>query len=246
MQKKIMLEDIVGLDKQKEQIHDFIFLPLIQKELYEKLVTSPEKLKIRKNFLLYGPPGTAKTSLVQALAQTYDVPFTLVQSTQFLNQYVGAGAETMRKIYSNYTGIIFIDEIDLIAQKQKNNSSQKSDDLLMQLLMLLDGVATNYEISTITATNKPELLDERFLSRIPQKNRLFFPLPDEEQRKKIFEKKLTYVSHNIENLDEILLLTKNYHGRQIEDLIVEACNIALKDERTQLISNDLYLALEGN
>lgn len=62
---------------------DTIFLPTITKDLvmsemnkfmcFEK-VFAENGIPYKKGFLFYGPPGTGKTSLVRALAYTYDIP----------------------------------------------------------------------------------------------------------------------------------------------------------------------------
>lgn len=241
--KNIFFEDLIGLEKQTKQLYDYLFLPIVEKELYERLVLFPEKLKSRKHFLFYGPPGTGKTSLANALANEYNVPFTFVQSTQFLNQFVGAGVGLMRKFYSNQKGIVFIDEIDAIAKKRNGDNHQKTDDVLTQLLMILDGADTNYNSSTILATNKYEHLDEALLSRIPKSNQLYFPLPNENQRQKIIEKKLTYFNHQIDDVEEIVKKTESYDGRNIEDLFSNATNLALNYKRDYLIKEDFIFLL---
>jgi proteasome regulatory subunit len=243
---EVLLNDLVGLEKQTKILHDCLFLPIIEKELYNKLVKCPDKVKNRKHFLFYGPPGTGKTSLAKALASEYDVPYTFVQSTQFLNQFVGTGASIMRKLYSNQNGIVFIDEIDIIAKKRTGSDYSKTDDILVQLLMILDGATSNFNSSTIMATNKYELLDDALLSRIPKSNQLYFPMPDEKQRKNMIEKKLSYYNHKINAIDELVKKTNNYDGRNIEDLFSTAKNYALNSKRDYLVIEDFLIDLTSN
>jgi len=242
--KKIALDDVVGLQQQKQQIYNSLILPLKEKELYAKLVKCPEKIKTRKHFLFYGPPGTGKTLLAKAIAVEYNVPFTFVQSTQFLNQFVGAGSESMRKLYSNYNGIVFIDEVDIIARKRSAGNNDKTDDILTQLLLVLDGANTDYDSSTIMATNNYDLLDEALLSRIPKSNQLYFPSPNAEQRKLILEKQLTYHNHKINSIEPIINLTNDFNGRTLEDLIAYARISALNDKRDHLLMNDFQKYFE--
>lgn len=54
--------------------------------------------KIPKGALLTGPPGTGKTLLARACAGEAGVPFFYVSGSQFVEKYVGMGANRVRKL----------------------------------------------------------------------------------------------------------------------------------------------------
>ena len=69
--------------------------------------------KVPKGALLTGPPGTGKTLLARACAGEAGVPFFYVSGSEFVEKYVGLGANRVRKLFEeaakNAPSIIFID-----------------------------------------------------------------------------------------------------------------------------------------
>ena len=236
----LTLEDVVGLEYQKEIFYDAIILPLREKENYNKLVLEPEKIELQKNFLFYGPPGTGKTFLAKALANSVGVKYEYYSSTEFLRGLVGEGAKELRKIYqNNEQKLIFLDEIDAIGIDRGLKNSGSTNDILLELLTQLDGFETKNKIITIGATNKKELLDSALLSRFNYK--LKFESLNYEQRKKLVEKNLSYFNNKISNTKKIIEKTENMDARTIKQLFNYVKTNALKNKRNFLINEDFNI-----
>ncbi len=82
----IKFTDVVGMEKSKEEIVEFI-----------DFLRNPKKYndigaKIPKGALLTGPPGTGKTLLAKACAGEANVPFFSISGSEFIEMYVGVGA----------------------------------------------------------------------------------------------------------------------------------------------------------
>src|SRR5438270_11618301 len=81
----------------------------------------------KSNLLLMGPTGSGKTHIARKLAELLEVPFTVVDATEYTEAgYYGKDVEVMvaellfksgHSIESTERGIIFIDEIDKIARR---------------------------------------------------------------------------------------------------------------------------------
>src|SRR5213082_2743538 len=81
----------------------------------------------KSNVLLMGPTGSGKTHIARKLAELLEVPFTVVDATEYTEAgYYGKDVEVMvaellfksgHSIDATERGIIFIDEIDKIARR---------------------------------------------------------------------------------------------------------------------------------
>lgn len=113
--------DIGGLDEQVREIKEAVELPLTNPELYEDLgINAP------KGVILYGEPGTGKTLLAKAVANQTSATFLRVVGSELIKKHSGEGPKLVREIFKAAEEmaptIIFIDEIDAIGTKRKNNA----------------------------------------------------------------------------------------------------------------------------
>ena len=121
--------------------------------------------KVPKGALLTGPPGTGKTLIAKAVAGEAGVPFLSISGSDFVQMYVGVGAGRVRDLFkqarSMSPSIIFIDEIDAVAKKRdsKLGSNDERDSTLNQLLVEMDGFATDENVIVLAATNLSDSLD---------------------------------------------------------------------------------------
>ena len=113
----------------------------------------------KANIMMLGSTGTGKTHLCRTLAKMLQLPMVICDATQYTETgYVGANVECMlvalyekagRDQRKMETGIIYIDEIDKIAQRNvgvSHNSNKDVSGLSVQqeLLKLLDGDMIEY------------------------------------------------------------------------------------------------------
>ncbi|KAE8708117.1 26S protease regulatory subunit 4 [Hibiscus syriacus] len=76
--------DIGGLDAQIQEIKEAVELPLTHPELYEDIGIKPPK-----GVILYGEPGTGKTLLAKAVANSTSATFLRVVGSELIQKYLG-------------------------------------------------------------------------------------------------------------------------------------------------------------
>jgi transitional endoplasmic reticulum ATPase len=153
-------EDLGGLSRVMERIREVVELPLRNRAVFAHLGISPPK-----GVLLVGPPGTGKTMIARAVAAESKAHFLTINGPEIVDKYYGASEQKLRAIFETATkrapSIIFIDEIDAIAQKRDALSGEKQVErrIVAQLLTLMDGLAGRGEVIVLAATNLPDGID---------------------------------------------------------------------------------------
>ena len=119
---------------------------------YKRVATDTmDEIEIEKsNMLMIGPTGSGKTYLVKTLARLLDVPLAITDATSLTEAgYIGDDIESVvskllaaadNDVEKAEQGIIFIDEIDKLAQKRNSNQRDVSGESVQQgMLKLLEG-----------------------------------------------------------------------------------------------------------
>lgn len=175
----LCFSDLYGMDP---------FITSLKKNLDLISGKSPSRYSNIKGskMLLSGAPGTGKTSMAKAIAHYLDASFVARSATSFKSKWVGETESSIRKLFTTartYKPIVlFIDEIDALA-KGRTPVNPHSADALNELLVQLEGFTDNSDIYFIAATNRRNLLDSAFLSRMNYEFEM--PLPNKHQRKQI-------------------------------------------------------------
>ena len=155
---EVTYEDIGGLTDEISKIREMVELPLKHPNLFLRLGIEPPK-----GVLLYGPPGTGKTLLAKAVANESEAHFILVNGPEIMNKFYGETEKRIRDTFEeaekNAPSIIFIDEIDSIAQKREESYGELERRAVSQLLTMMDGLKSRGKIVVIGATNRPNSID---------------------------------------------------------------------------------------
>ncbi len=232
-------DDVAGAEEEKEELKEIIEF-LKDTEKFTKLGA-----RVPKGVLLIGPPGTGKTLLARATAGEANVPFFSISGSEFVEMFVGVGAARVRDLFENAKEkapcIVFIDEIDAIAKKRSAssiNSNEEREATLNQLLVEMDGFASDVGIIMIGATNRPDVLDPALLRPGRFDRRIVVGYPDIEGRKAILKvhAKGKPLADEV-SLDDIAKSTSGFSGADLENLLNEAALLAAKRNK-EAIGND--------
>merc|ERR1712159_703163 len=157
--------DIGGLETQIQEIKEAVELPLTHPELYEDIGIKPPK-----GVILYGEPGTGKTLLAKAVANSTAATFLRVVGSELIQKYSGEGPKLVRELFrvadEQAPSIVFIDEIDAVGTKRYDSQSGGEKEIqrtMLELLNQLDGFDDRGDVKVIMATNRIESLDPALL-----------------------------------------------------------------------------------
>lgn len=86
--------DIGGLESQIQEVREAVELPLLHPELYEEMGIKPPK-----GVILYGSPGTGKTLLAKAVANSTSATFLRIVGSELIQKYLGDGPRLVRQLF---------------------------------------------------------------------------------------------------------------------------------------------------
>ena len=227
--------DIGGLDEQIYQLRQCIELPLAKPEAFRDFGIDPPK-----GVLITGPPGTGKTMLAKAVANSTEVTFLGIVGSELAQKYIGEGGRMVREMFdlarSKAPSIIFIDEIDAIGSKRLDVATSGDREVqrtLMQLLAELDGFDSLDDVKVIAATNRPELLDAALLRPGRFDRIITISNPNTEARELIFDVQSMHmpISDDV-SFRKLAIATDGYSGAEIKSVLIEAGMQAISDGRS--------------
>ena len=242
---KTTFKDVAGIEEEKQELEELV-----------EFLKNPKKFidmgaRIPKGVLLVGQPGTGKTLLAKAVAGEAGVPFFIISGSDFVEMFVGVGASRVRDLFEqakkNSPCIIFIDEIDAVGRQRGaglGGGHDEREQTLNQLLVEMDGFATNEGVIVLAATNRPDVLDKALLRAGRFDRQIVVSPPDVKAREQI----LTVHARSKKLADDVDLSTiaKNtagYVGADLENILNESALIAAKKDAKEITMKDIEDAM---
>lgn len=222
--------EIGGLEDVKQELKEAVEWPMKYPALFNHLSAKPPK-----GILMYGPPGTGKTMLAKAVATESQANFISVKGPEFLSKWVGesekAVRETFRKAKQSAPCIIFFDEIDSITPARGTGSdSHVTERVVSQMLSEIDGLEELHNITVITASNRPDIIDPALLRPGRLDRMVYVPPPDKRSRHEIFRIHLENKPLDTDiDLDILAHDTDGYTGADIAAVCNEATMLAIRE-----------------
>ena len=238
--------DVAGEDEAKENLMEVVdFLHNPQK--YQAIGA-----KMPKGVLLVGPPGTGKTLLAKAVAGEAGVPFFSISGSEFVEMFVGMGANKVRDLFKQADEkapcIVFIDEIDTIGKKRDGSGMGGNDEreqTLNQLLTEMDGFEGSKGVVILAATNRPETLDPALLRPGRFDRRVPVELPDLRGREAILKVHAAKVKLGEDvDFNAVARAASGASGAELANMVNEAALRAVRQGRKFVTQADLQESIE--
>jgi 26S proteasome regulatory subunit T3 len=241
--------DIGGLDIQKQEIKEAVELPLTHFDLYRQIGIDPPR-----GVLMWGPPGTGKTMMAKAVANSTTAAFIRVVGSEFVQKYLGEGPRMVRDVFrlakENAPSIIFIDEVDAIGTKRfdsQTGADREVQRILLELLNQMDGFDQTVNVKVIMATNRHDTLDPALLRPGRLDRKIEFPVPDRRQKRLIFQVATSKMNlHEEIELEDYVSRPEKLSAAEITAICQEAGLHAVRANRYVILNKDFEKAYKNN
>ena len=216
---------IGGMEREKDLIERRVILPLAEREQAEQHGVVPASAVI-----LFGPPGTGKTTFAKAVAGRLGWPFVEVFPSQLSGVDAHGRAGALRELFDRLlyldNVVVFIDEVEDIASARQTRP--ETHVIANELLKLIPHFRDGGSRLLVCATNSVRELDHAFTR--PGRFDYLVPVgpPDATARAGIWARYASTITDADIDLDELAARSQYFSAADIEFAAQKAAQAAFE------------------
>ncbi len=244
-------ENVSGMRREKKLLEERLVVPLSRPELAERYGVVPPRA-----VMLFGPPGTGKTTFARAVASRLDWPFVEVFPARLSSEHGGqAGAlrSTFDAIDDLEHAVVFIDEVEEIASRRRGEPPSPTQGVTNELLKLVADFRQRPGRLMVCATNFIRSLDTAFLRHGRFDYVIPIGLPDPDARRAIWRRYIPDGTVATIDLDELIHASDGLTPADIEyaarrasqEALTRALQSEASAQRGELQTDDYVAALQA-
>ena len=203
-----------------------------------------------KGVFLVGVQGTGKSLAAKILAFEWDLPLLRLDFGTVFGSLVGQSESRIRKMISITEAlspcILWVDEIDkAFAGTQNSGDSGTTNRVLSTFLTWLSEKTT--PVFVVATANQIDSIPPEIIRKGRFDEVFFLSLPNEEERKAIFNVHLNRVRPNTEiefQFDLFATLSKDFSGAEIEQVVIDAMRLGFHNKR-EFTNQDVVCAINN-